>query len=131
MSFRGWRAESCRLDKSAGWPIIIRKTFARRFLLTFRNVGNFNKRSDEDSGGRLPIVYISPWHKCTLTILLWRGCILCRVETVYTSNGVGICCFLSLTLRFLPTYLKGKDIDCNMIPAPFLCPQKDSHYIDE
>jgi hypothetical protein len=40
---------------------------------------------------------------------------------IYIPIGVGFYCFLSLTLRFLPTYLKSKDIDSNMIPAPFLC----------
>jgi len=44
--------------KSMAWPIIIRKTFALRFLLFNWNVGNFKGCSDEDSGGRLPIVYI-------------------------------------------------------------------------
>lgn len=54
----GWHWDASQERKSMAWPIIIRKTFALRFLLTLRNLGNFIERSVEDSGGRLPIVYI-------------------------------------------------------------------------
>ena len=41
--------------------------------------------------------------------------------TKYIPIGVGFYCFLSLTPRALPTASIDKDIDSNMIPAPFLC----------
>lgn len=60
------------VDKSVDWPIIIRKTFARRFLLTFRNVGNFISVQMKTAVGVYPSCIFTLWYKCTLFIRMER-----------------------------------------------------------
>ena len=69
--------------------------------------------------GVYPSCIFTLWHRCALFIRMER--VHPVPYTKYIPIGVGFYCFLSLTLRFLPTYLKSEDIDSNMIPAPFLC----------
>ena len=57
---------------------------------------------------------IYTWHRCAPSTEGVRP----MLSYIYLL-GVGICCFLSLTLWFIPRYLKGKDeAKGNKIPTP-------------
>ena len=67
----------------------------------------------ETAVGVYPIVYT-----CGIGVPFRReGYALCYL--IYTSFGVGICCFFSLTHKVFLGPQRGKDYDCNMIPASF------------
>lgn len=69
-----------RWRESKAWPILTRKTFTLRFLLTFSEIRDFRKVcSVEDSGGRLPISCI---YTAQVRPFVRRG-VLCAI-CIYT-----------------------------------------------
>ena len=110
----GWLAMSRWLGKkSMAWHYFKIEDVCLTFLLTFRNLGNFISVQMETAVGVYPLC-IYTWHRCAPST---EG-VHPMLSYIYLF-GVGICCFLFLTLWSIPRYLKGKDeAKGNKIPTP-------------